>query len=141
MSKCWLEGTSPAGNLISKPSTIPRVGCRLVWPLLKKESQKSLHCSRSASGQTPNSARTRSFFRPTGPHLQPMSQAQAKHGNPFLEISANGLRKQGSPSTPEEPRHNVLYLPRGAKAAKKMGEQRGIPGVYLGEGWKTNITG
>lgn len=69
-----------------------------------------------------------------GPHLQPMSQAQAKHANPFLEISANGLRKQGSPSKPEEPRHNVLYLPRGAKAAKKMGEQRGILGMYLGEG-------
>lgn len=30
-----------------------------------------------------------------GPHLQPMSQAQTKHANPFLEISANGLRKQG----------------------------------------------
>ncbi|KAL0627394.1 UPF0764 protein C16orf89 [Plecturocebus cupreus] len=65
-----------------------------------------------------------------GPHLQPMSQAQAKHANPFLEISANGLRKQRSPSKPEEPRHNMLYLPRGAKAAKKMGEQRGILGNF-----------
>lgn len=76
-----------------------------------------------------------------GPHLQPMSQAQAKHANPSLEISANGLRKQGSPSKPEELRHNVLYLPRGAKAAKKMGEQRGILGCIWEEGWKRNITG
>ena len=72
-----------------------------------------------------------------GPHLQPMSQAQAKHAKKVLFTTLryrNGLRKQGSPSKPEEPRHNVLYLPRGAKAAKKMGEQRGILGVYLGEG-------
>lgn len=48
-----------------------------------------------------------------------MSQARAKRANPFLEISANGLRKQGSPSKPEEPRHNALYLPRGARRPRK----------------------